>query len=229
MSQARSKAWKYYQEAKDYADDHLIVKIAAWVIFIGLVVGLVTVSIINLKPYTVLMSGAMTQANWVYQLPILGNWLQRTEIGLSMIGAILIWAPVQAFQVMWLLIWLDTRAQKTAIKRSLALQGEFQANNQHRSLETRQAVRRIVRIPFFFIKWAVLLALAAYSFDLTIGLHVYPLWDSWTKFNLWAKSFNPVWLNTTNARDLGIMLFSFEALLILVIITWQWIDHRRAD
>lgn len=77
------------------------------------------------------------------------------------------------------------------------------------------------------IKWSVFMALAAYTFDLVVGLRVYPAFADWNTFDLWLKSFNPMWINQGNALDLGIMMFSFELLFVMVVLSWDWIQSNK--
>ena len=224
--QAQQRAKDFTAQTARYLDDNVFIKVLAWLLFAGLMAGLVTVAIINLKPYTVLMAGAGNQVSWVFAIPWLGAVLERMSVGLSLIGAVLIWAPVQILQCLWMLILIDGAAQRNAIRQSIAIQDELKPHEANRNAETRRAIKRASKVPFLFIKWAALLALGAYSFDMIVGLRVYPVWDSWSKFGLWLKTMNPIWLNTQNAIDLGVMLFSFEAVLILVIVVGQWVFHR---
>jgi len=186
--------------------------------------GLLTVALINLKPYTLLMAGV--DVNWTTEIPLIGPMISNLSKGAAYIGAILIWAPVQILECLWLLIALDAQAQKNAIALSQQLTSD---SGIPKNARARKASKQLSNIPFFFIRWASLLALAAYTFDLAIGLKTYPLWKDWTTFSLWAKTLNPVWINTQNAIDLGIMLFSFEAVLVLVIVVAQWLFTRRGE
>lgn len=209
-----------YQQARKVYEDNWIMQILIWFLFIGLMTGLITVSIINLKPYTLLMAGVDT--GWLKEIPLFSNLTK----GASYIGAILIWAPVQILECLWLIIALDAKAQKNAIALSQKLTREVGTGTNARA---RKASKQLSNIPFFFIRWASLLALAAYTFDLAIGLRTYPLWSSWTTFMLWAKTLNSTWINTQNATDLAIMLFSFEAVLLLTIVVGQWLFTRKEN
>jgi hypothetical protein len=211
------------------AEDNWILKSVLWLLFLGLLTGLITIAIINIKPYALLLASVSTQTAWVFAIPLLGPLFQNLSIGASTIGAILIWAPVQILECLWILIALDAKAQKAAIRESIALTEELAPHQDNRNSDTRRAVKRVSRIPFFFIKWAAVLALAAYTFDLIVGLKTYPIWKDWQSFGFWLKSMNPIWLNLDNARDLGIMLFSFEAMLILVVIVGQWLFYRETE
>ncbi len=207
-----------YAKYQSAYEDNWIMKVLIWLLFIGLMTGLITVSMINLKPYTLLMAGV--DSGWVKEIPLFAN----ISKGAAYIGAILIWVPVQILECLWLIIALDAQAQKNAIALSQQLTAETGTPTNARA---RRASKQLSNIPFFFIRWASLLALAAYTFDLAIGLRAYPLWKSWTAFTLWAKTLNSTWINTQNAMDLAIMLFSFEAVLLLTIVVAQWLFTRK--
>lgn len=207
-----------YAKYQSAYEDNWIMKVLIWLLFIGLMTGLITVSMINLKPYTLLMAGV--DSGWVKEIPLFAN----ISKGAAYIGAILIWVPVQILECLWLIIALDAQAQKNAIALSQQLTDETGTPTNARA---RRASKQLSNIPFFFIRWASLLALAAYTFDLAIGLRAYPLWKSWTAFTLWAKTLNSTWINTQNAMDLAIMLFSFEAVLLLTIVVAQWLFTRK--
>jgi hypothetical protein len=210
-------------------EDNWVLKSAIWVLFLGLLTGLFTIALINIKPYAMLLASAGGQASWVFEIPILGTLLERVSVGAATIGAVLIWAPVQILECLWLLIALDAKAQKAAIRESIALTSDLGTHRDSDHKSTRAAVKRISRIPFFFTKWAALLALGAYTFDLIVGLQAYPVWKDWQAFGFWLKSMNPIWLNINNARDLGIMLFSFEVMLVLTIVVGQWLFYRNGE
>ena len=210
-------------------EDNWILKSVLWILFIGLLTGLITIAIINIKPYALLIASTSAQTAWVFEIPLIGPILKNLSVGAATIGAILIWAPVQILECLWILIALDAKAQKAAIRESIALTEELDPHRNSPHPDTRRAVKRVSRIPFFFIKWAAVLALAAYTFDLIVGLKTYPIWKDWQTFNFWLKSMNPIWINGDNARDLGIMLFSFEIMLVLVVIVGQWLFYRETE
>jgi hypothetical protein len=210
-------------------EDNWILQVTLWILFLGLLTGLITIALINIKPYAMLLASAGGQASWVFEIPLLGGLLKNVSVGAATIGAVLIWAPVQILECLWLLIALDAKAQKAAVRESIALTDDLEKHRDSQSKDTRRAIKRISRIPFFFTKWAALLALGAYAFDLVVGLQAYPIWKDWQSFGFWLKSMNPIWLNINNARDLGIMLFSFEVMLILTVIVGQWLFYRNGE
>jgi hypothetical protein len=221
-----SRRWRVSEQLED---SPLLTAIVG-ILFLGLATGLITVALINLKPYTLLMGGIGAQTGWVAEIPWLGGILSNLGNGFKYVGALLIWAPVQILQCLWFLIALDAKAQKNAVKTSIELQADMeQAQGSRSNATTRRAVKRVARIPFFFTKWAILLALAAYVFDLVVGVKVYPVWSSWEMFKFWIKSLNPMWINQPEAINLAVMLFSFEAVLVLTVIVGQWLFMRVRD
>ena len=207
-------------------EDSAFVKVTSWMLFIGLFAALITIAIINIKPYTLVMASATANASWIHGIPLIGQLFKRLSIGVEYIGAILVWVPIQILECMWLVIALDAKAQKAALRQAASLSKDLDAARRG-GPESRAAARRISRIPFFFTKWAAMLSLGAYTFDLVVGLQAYPVWRDWSTFVMWAKSMNGIWINFANLQDLVVMLFSFEAVLILVLIVWQWVGFRK--
>lgn len=210
-------------------EDSWILQAVLWILFIGLLTGLLTIALINIKPYAMLLSSAGIQTKWVFEIPVVGPLFERLSVGAATIGAVLIWAPVQILECLWLIIAMDAKAQKNAVRSSIALTQEMERDSDGKSSQTRRAVKRISKVPFFFMKWAAVLSLSAYTFDLVVGLKAYPVWKSWEDFGFWLKTMNPIWINGDNARDLAIMLFSFEAMLLLVIVVGQWLFYRNEE
>lgn len=220
--------FKNSRAARD-VEDSWILQTLIWVLFLGLLFGLFTIALINIKPYAMLLSSAGGNVSWVLSIPLLGPLFERLSMGVATIGAVLIWAPIQILECLWIVISMDAKAQKNAVRKSIALTDDLDKHRDSKSSETRRAVKRISKIPFFFMKYAAALSLAAYAFDLVVGLKTYPVWKDWNEFRFWTKSMDAIWINGDNARDLAIMLFSFEVMLLLVIVVGQWLFYRNED
>ncbi len=220
---------RFKTSAAREVEDNWILQVTLWILFLGLLFGLITIALINIKPYAMMLSGVGSQTAWVFDVPLIGPLLKNLTVGAATIGAVLVWAPVQILECLWLLIALDAKAQKAAVRSSIALTDDLEKHRDSQNKDTRRAVKRLSKIPFFFTKWAALLALGAYTFDLIVGLQAYPIWKDWQSFGFWLKSMNPIWLNINNARDLGLMLFSFEIMLVLTVIVGQWIFYRNGE
>ena len=206
-------------------EDSRFIQVVSWMLFVGLFAALITVAIVNIKPYTVVLASATANAAWIHNIPLIGPVFKSLSIGVEYIAAVLVWVPVQILECLWLVIALDAKAQKAALRQAASLSDDVSAAKRG-GREARAAARRISRIPFFFIKWAALLSLGAYTFDLVVGLRAYPVWKDWDTFMMWAKTMNGIWINFGNLQDLVVMLFSFEAVLVLVLIVYQWISLR---
>ena len=212
--------------AVEVYEDSRFIQAIAWMLFVGLFAALITVALINIKPYTIVMASVTAQAAWIHDLPVIGPVFKSFSIGVEYIAAIMVWVPIQILECLWLVIALDAKAQKAALRQAASLSADM-AEARKGGREARAAARRISRIPFFFTKWAAMLSLGAYTFDLVVGLRAYPVWKDWDSFTMWAKSMNAIWINFDNLRDLIVMMFSFEAVLILTLIVWQWITIRK--
>ncbi|MBD1842133.1 hypothetical protein H6F89_01640 [Cyanobacteria bacterium FACHB-63] len=225
--QDRTKEWASQagREARDAMDNPLMGFIA-WVLAIGLFVALVRVAITNIEPYYSLFQGAGNDSPWVKNLPVLGWFLFTWNNVISAIGAILVWAVVQIFQVLWILIALDRKAKRGALKD--ARQNGMDANA-FSDRRARKVAKGLNGIPFFFIRWSALLALAAYAFDFAVGIHKYPPARNLQVFFVAIASGITSRIDWGNFWKLLIMMFSFEALLIPFVIVVFWIRARQAD
>jgi hypothetical protein len=212
--------------ATEAYEDSRVIQIIAWLLFVGLLAALITIAIVNIKPYTVILSSVGSNAAWVFDFPLIGPLFKAVSGGLDLVTALLIWAPIQILQCLWLFIAIDAKAQKAALRQSSELENSI-PEDQRKGRHSRRHSRRVAGIPFFFIKWSAMLALAAYSFDLVVGLQTYPVWKDWESFGMWSKSLNPIWINSNNLRDLLVMMFSFEAVLIPFLVVSQWLTARK--
>jgi hypothetical protein len=198
-----------------------------WAIFcisilVGLLTALVAAAIVNIKPYVFLVSWVLNQSSWLQGIPWLAYLMSRLNIGIEYVAAAFIWFVVQACQCIWILVGLDVVANTNAMKQSAEIKRELVAAGQ--TVDSQS----LAEIPFFFVKWAKMLAIAAYTADLIIGCREYPVWSSWSTFMMWIRSFNPIWINGGNIINLLSMLFLFEGVLILTIAVWQWVTIRKA-
>lgn len=183
-------------------------------------------AITNIEPYYSLFQGASNDAPWIKNLPVLGWLLTQWNTAISAIGAILVWAVVQIFQVLWILIALDRKAKRGALKDARRNGVDPNGFSDRRS---RKVARGMNGIPFFFIRWSALLALAAYAFDFAIGIHKYPPARNLQVFFVALASGITSRIDWGNLWKLLIMMFSFELLLIPFVIVVFWIRARQAD
>lgn len=222
---AKTYAQKAGSEARD-AIDNPIFGIIAWILAIGMGVALVRVAITNIEPYYSLFQGASDEAPWVKNLPVLGWVLTSWNNVISSVGAILVWAVVQIFQVLWILIALDRKAKRGALKD--ARQNGLDPS-QFQDRRSRKIAKSMNGIPFFFVRWSALLALFAYAFDFAIGIHKYPPARNLQVFFVAIASGITSRIDWGNFWKLILMMFSFELLLIPFVIVVFWIRARQFD
>lgn len=222
---AKTYAHRVGRETRDAIDSPLF-GFVAWILAIGLGVALIRVAITNIEPYYSLFANAGSEAPWVKNLPVLGWLLTTWNSVIASVGAIFVWAVVQIFQVLWILILLDRKAKRGALK-------DARKNgidpNEFRDRRSRQIARGMNGIPFFFIRWSALLALAAYAFDFAIGIHKYPPARNLQVFFVALASGITSRIDWGNFTKLLTMMFSFELLLIPFVIVVFWIRARQFD
>ena len=195
----------------------------AWILFFGLVVALIRVTVINIQPYFLIVRGD-GQSSWVRYIPVIGYVLKTWGNFTAGVGAILIWALVQTLQVLWIIVGLDRKAHRNALRDAQSYSiGSFQSSH------SRRMARKAQRIPFFFIRWSVFLGLIAYAFDTGVGLMVYPPAESVGAFTKAISYGTMRGLDTGNMINMAIMLFSFEALFIPLLVVSQWLFTRNQD
>jgi hypothetical protein len=157
---------------------------------------------------------------------VLGWVVTQWNTVISAVGAILVWAVTQIFQVLWILIALDRKAKRGALKDARRNGIDPSSFSDRRS---RKVAKGMNGIPFFFIRWSALLALAAYAFDFTVGVREYPPARNLQVFFVAIASGITSRIDWGNFWKILIMMFSFEALLVPFVIVVLWIRARQAD
>lgn len=220
---AQEFAYRTGEEIRESIDSPVIAWIA-WMLAIGLLVALIRVAVTNITPYYELFRGTPQDAPWLLAVPLLGLILSAWNDIVSALGGTLIWGVIQIFQVLWILIALDRKAQLAALKQ--ARETEIDPR-QFRDRRHRRVARGVNRIPFFFIRWSAMLALTAYAFDFCLGISKYPPAKNLQVFfvAMMAGAVNRI--DWVNFWKLVLMLFSFEALLVPFLIVVFWIRARR--
>jgi hypothetical protein len=212
------------KEASELYQNNWIFRVFSWILLCGLISAIAYVSWLNIQPYVSLVDSTIAGDNWLTRFPIIGEFARAWGSVIATIVGILIWAVVQCLQVLWLLIGLDKQALQGAVKRA-EMQRFYLPDGSDRA--SQRIAKRARRIPYFFIRWGGLLSLAAYAFDLAIGLTIYPPAKSFDAF--WFALSTGSWsrIDIGNLCKLLAMLFMFEALLVLAIVCWQWVQSRK--
>lgn len=210
-----------------------LTKSAIWAAIVATGIGLLTVAAINVRPYINLYQDALNVSfladfQWLLKM-VQGGWSF-----LALCFGLATYAIFQFFQCLWIVIKFDAKAQASAMIEARKL------SEQVRNAATKQAladgvitgdeqkhIDRVSRIPMLFMRYPVLFAIGSYLLDVAIGYRQYPIWSSWTSFTLWLKTPSPAFVNQDNLIYLPVMLFSFEAVLIVFLCFWQWKSHHN--
>lgn len=265
---------KYQQFREKYNDFHDstpdFIQLFAWLLFGGLVVGVLIVAMINVQPYIEIAANLLNSfripvlsAFDLSRLPIIGSfigqmrgflvvlialiitWLAYQQGGrngvyviaafffFTVLGGIqtavgaFMWFIVQGLQIFWLVLLIDEQANTGALKKSEQIGSRFEGKKySHR--RDKSMVERIKSIPYFFIRWSGLLALGAYTFDLIINSAKYPPAKDLETFAKAVSLGKWELINQDMFNALMIALFAVEALAVLAIVVWMWIDARKA-
>ena len=198
-----------------------------WLIMVGLVVALIKLASMNIVPYIWFIKnfGQETNKMWIEYLPVIGAIHSGWMAFIHGIAGFLLWALVQILQTLWILVGLDRRAHKNALCEARAAR----VDGSNATAYERRMSRKAQSIPFFFLKWAALLALGAYAFDGVLGVSVFPPADSLQTFLFALGSGMTSQIDGKNVLSLLTMMFSFELLLIPTVVIAQWHWHRTRE
>ncbi|MCY7278160.1 MAG: hypothetical protein LH702_31595 [Phormidesmis sp. CAN_BIN44] len=201
----------------------MLVAVAIFAILIALALKLIA---LNILPYLVVMgSPAFTPSN----VPIIGWAYDLLTLCYLATGAVILWFLIQLAQVVWILIALDRRAHRSAVRESQREQAA-QGTQYESDGRIRRIRRRAIGVPFFFIAASGWIALAAFVAEFVINLKAYPPIKNWNAFvaGLTIGDLSPIDFNKVLAILWG--CFSTELVVIALIIVGQWIwSHKNAD
>jgi hypothetical protein len=194
--------------------------------FSGLVALLVKLIFTNVAPFVALVGGEMPHASGI---PIIGWAWDLVNLLYTAFGAFVAWAFVNACEIVWIFIALDRKAHRSAIRAMQEEQAIQDAQGGNDTAYTRRLKRKGLKIPFFFIEWSPVIALAALTVDTIVNWQQYPVIASWSKFWGGLLIGRVTGVNWLNLKEIAWNLTSLEILVVLLIIFWMWINaHRTA-
>jgi hypothetical protein len=201
----------------------LIVAILIFTVLFALLVKLIFT---NVEPFVALVGGTMPTAS---NIPIVGWGWDLLNVFYTAMGAFIAWAFVNVCEVIWIFIALDRKAHRTAIRQAQEEQAAHDANGGNDTAYTRRLKRKGLKIPFFFIEWSPVIALAALVVDTVVNWQRYPVIASWSKFWGGLLIGRVMGIDWGNLKSIAWNLTSLEILVVLLIICGQWINaHRNA-
>jgi hypothetical protein len=200
--------------------------VVAIIIFSVLFALLVKLIYINVEPFVFLVGGSYPALS---NIPVIGWVWDVLTLFYTAMGATIAWGVVNACEIMWIFIALDRKAHRTAIRQAQEEQAAHDANGGNDTAYTRRLKRKGLKIPFFFIEFSPMIALAGLTVDVIVNWHQYPVITSWGKFWGGLLIGRVMGINWENLKSIAWNLTSLEILMILLIVCWQWIQaHRTA-
>jgi hypothetical protein len=179
----------------------------------------------NIIPYMALTDAPTLRHSHV---PILGWGIDFITILYLGTGAFILWFLIQISQVIWILIALDRKAQRFAIYQGQEEVRHQGASGYDENRIIRQAKRRAVAIPFFFISYSGYIALAGFIAEFIINVRYYPVVENWSRFTAGLTIGQITGLNVPGLMTLCWNMFSTEMLIVMIVILCQWIyAHKR--
>jgi hypothetical protein len=227
-SKARRYTDKTFQRFREqYEDGDLSFGlVVAIIIFSVLFALLVKIIFTNVEPFVALVGGSMPAAS---NIPIVGWGYDLLNVFYTAMGAFIAWAFINTCEVMWIFIALDRKAHRAAIRQAQEEQAAHDANSGNDTAYTRRLKRKGLRIPFFFIEWSPVIALAALTVDTIVNWQRYPVITSMSKFWGGLLIGRVMGIDWGNLKAIAWNLTSLEILVVLLIICAQWINaHRTA-
>lgn len=212
-----------YERLEESADNPIFLLIAT-ALFLALFGIALKVVFNNVEPYLALTGSSQIKPSGY---PIIGWLFDVINLCYVAAGAMTTWALIQGSQVSWILIQLDRKAQRTAIKESRREASTIDANSGD-DARIRRMRRKAIRVPFFFIAASGWIALAAFVAEFVINARYFPLIKSWNAFLAGLTIGNLSAINSDNLISLLWNLFSTEFSVVALIIVGQWIwSHRN--
>jgi hypothetical protein len=225
MTQTKSD-WKTRFSQAFSDGENPIMFLVAVTIFTILIALALKVIAVNLMPYLIVTGAPAFKPS---NTPIVGWAMDLLTLLYVATGAVILWFLINLAQVVWILIALDRRAHRTAVRESQR-ESDRQGTEYESDGQIRKLKRRATRVPFFFIAASGWIALAAFVAEFAINLKAYPPIRSWNAFvaGLSIGDVSAIDFNKVMAILWG--CFSTELVVIALIIVGQWIwSHRNAD
>lgn len=180
----------------------------------------------NIAPFMIVMGEPIPKASGI---PIIGWAYDVLKLLYVGTGAFIAWFLVNLAETMWILIALDRKAHRAAIKESQKEQS-YQQSQQTTGREDRHIRRmrkRAIKLPFFFQAGSGWIALAAFAIDAIVNWKAYPAVKDWGALmaGLTIGDLSPIDWN--NVMQQGWNLFSLELLVVAIIVCGQWVWMHR--
>jgi hypothetical protein len=180
----------------------------------------------NIAPFLIVMGDPVPKPSGI---PIIGWGYDMLNLLYVGTGAFIAWFLVNLAETMWILIALDRKAHRTAIKESQKEQAyqQSQQSNGREDRHIKRMRRRAIKLPFFFQAGSGWIALAAFIVDALINWRAYPAVKDLGAFmaGLTIGDLSPI--NWNNIMQQAWNLFSLELLVVAIVVCGQWVWMHR--
>ena len=178
----------------------------------------------NIAPYIAFTnSQQITPSN----IPIIGWGFDILTILYVATGAFILWFLIQVCQITWILIAIDRKSHRAAIREA-----QKEIRSQSSEMEGDRSVRKIrkraVRIPFFFMAASGYIALGSFIAEFIINVRYFPVITNWNRFVSGLTIGTITGIDSQQLLYLCSNLFATELLVIALVMVGQWIwSHQN--
>ena len=214
---------KFKQRLDNATDNPFIFGFSILLFVILLAIALKSVAS-NIAPYIAFTnSQQITPSN----IPIIGWGFDILTILYVATGAFILWFLIQVCQITWILIAIDRKSHRAAIRES-----QKEIDSQSSEMEGDRSVRKIrkraVRIPFFFMAASGYIALGSFIAEFIINVRYFPVITNWNRFVSGLTIGTITGIDTQQLLYLCSNLFATELLVIALVMVGQWIwSHQN--
>jgi hypothetical protein len=199
-------------------------QIFAYILLFTFLALLLKVIAVNLAPFALVVGDSLPAPS---RTPIIGWLLDVMNILYTSMGAFILWAVINVFELGWIFVEIDSKAKRAAIKKSRAEQDYFDAMGNKDDRHTRKERKKAIQLPFFYKAVAGYLALGAFVVDFFLNWRAFPLVTNWDAF--WGAVTLKIMpaINWGNALQQLFNLFNMEIMVIAILATLQWIAMHK--
>ena len=183
----------------------------------------------NIAPYIAFTnSQQITPSN----IPIIGWGFDILTILYVATGAFILWFLIQICQITWILIAIDRKSHRAAIREAQKEIDSQSSDGEQDGQQSDRAVRKIrkraVKIPFFFMAASGYIALGSFIAEFIINVRYFPVITNWNRFISGLTIGTITGIDTQQLLYLCSNLFATELLVIALVMVGQWIwSHQN--
>ena len=214
---------KFKQRLDNATDNPFIFGFSILLFVILLAIALKSVAS-NIAPYIAFTNSQQIAPS---NIPIIGWGFDILTILYVATGAFILWFLIQVCQITWILIAIDRKSHRAAIREA-----QKEIRSQSSEMEGDRSVRKIrkraVRIPFFFMAASGYIALGSFIAEFIINVRYFPVITNWNRFVSGLTIGTITGIDSQQLLYLCSNLFATELLVIALVMVGQWIwSHQN--